>query len=1248
MSKSRKLKDHEHNFEQFRPQDRVEPWLIVLVQENNLDGLKAALEIERHDANARGSEGRTPLHWAASLGLIQMVGLLIPMSNLEARDDNGHTALFHAVEAQNSGKEILELLLFRGAKHTHVDRKNRTALRFAAELRKADIAKFLLKFDSLVLWDIISDYKPDGDDGGNIDLQAALTLIDCGANINESLGNDTLLHLAARKGCTAVLERFKKSSVVSSTQLVDQLGDEYSTPLHEATRNGWKDTVRYLLDDMGAKIDTIDHHGWTALHTAAAHGQTDIATLLLSKGANTEALTENRFNPAYLACIGENDETAAVVLSKMAPPRIFAVENIEKVTLIRVASVRGCVQAVRHILQVAQATDRVTTVIAELDQKCTLAFDAIMNQHEETAMALLEYGTGLQGVDKWGNNAYHFAAFYGFAKVLRHLLSRDEVGRVREQLRQPNSSGITPIQAAAVAATYTELGSVMPLLLQTEDPERVRGQNTTGWTVLHWAAWYGRVDLVSSVARGGGHDLTTKDELGRTACDLAQKVTSVSLEIVEWLTPPESSVQESIPLELTQPICNEDAIEICNSMKGRIINVYTDGDTLEKPGFSILNCLYNYGPREIMSAVAITRRREGHLGFRWVHLPANNKVWVKELAQMIYFDKLRRMEASRQMTKPSNTGEINDGMEKTTSESSDGTDLLVASYRSFRTAMDDWLSKDAGSERARFLKPDLLMHSVEGITRPIVQLAIPFLTFTRVENYLEMHQVDEMLRDTAVTGPGRPSTHLKHYRQMFEYYNRGRKGDVHLPLTLDQSYYHSVEDTDIRNTDQVIFRRQTKTPQDKRFICMVDQLWLLIVNNKTIITSCSEPWNKESIDLGKEIAEHITRHKEGQTRITSVYAMVALAVVAAVRKTLEWEIGDNRERLLRQFESAIATAANREVELFDEFTSGLADTDRTPGGDGMNIKEEVELLREIKDIEDELQLIMGVFRTQSELLNRTLDFLEAEFAGQRDPKSREIMELVVSYEHLMTNQFKDLEKLVRESKMVHDNVNHLLDLKQKDANLSEAIWARKASESATSQGRIIMVFTTVTTIFLPLTFFTSLFALDITSFPHSDSGELSYSPEWAFSRLAGLTFMVHMSEEDPLGFCDQIRAEVEAAKTQGLQDLQVYFTAPEAVSYRGKETEEEIIKIHKLQRTLMRRLRVLVGSDPDSEDQPRIHWYPYQNHREDSAAVALFRDRSIIAEWRQNAYNNQPFTRSPLEEKKWVDAEPPRPPTSNA
>lgn len=88
----------------------------------------------------------------------------------------------------------------------------------------------------------------------------------------------------------------------------------------------------------------------------------------------------------------------------------------------------------------------------------------------------------------------------------------------------------------------------------------------------------------------------------------------------------------------------------------------------------------------------------------------------------------------------------------------------------------------------------------------------------------------------------------------------------------------------------------------------------------------------------------------------------------------------------------------------------------------MDIQEDVKLLREIKDIEDELQLIMGVFRTQSDLLNRTLDFLRGEFAGQPETKSRHIMELVNLYKHLMKNHFEDLEKLIKESKMVHGNV----------------------------------------------------------------------------------------------------------------------------------------------------------------------------------------------------------------------------------
>lgn len=45
-------------------------------------------------------------------------------------------------------------------------------------------------------------------------------------------------------------------------------------------------------------------------------------------------------------------------------------------------------------------------------------------------------------------------------------------------------------------------------------------------------------------------------------------------------------------------------------------------------------------------------------------------------------------------------------------------------------------------------------------------------------------------------------------------------------------------------------------------------------------------------------------------------------------------------------------------------------------------------------------------------------------------------------------------------------INHLLDLKQKNANIYEAIQARVQAEETTKQGRTILVFTIVTIIFV--------------------------------------------------------------------------------------------------------------------------------------------------------------------------------------
>ena len=55
---------------------------------------------------------------------------------------------------------------------------------------------------------------------------------------------------------------------------------------------------------------------------------------------------------------------------------------------------------------------------------------------------------------------------------------------------------------------------------------------------------------------------------------------------------------------------------------------------------------------------------------------------------------------------------------------------------------------------------------------------------------------------------------------------------LHIRRTLDQFYYYMTDDTDARDSDQVISRYvRRKLPEKPVPIVMIDQLWLWVVNN---------------------------------------------------------------------------------------------------------------------------------------------------------------------------------------------------------------------------------------------------------------------------------------------------------------------------------------------------------------------------------------------------------------------------------
>ncbi|KAK8112060.1 uncharacterized protein PG998_008517 [Apiospora kogelbergensis] len=118
-------------------------------------------------------------------------------------------------------------------------------------------------------------------------------------------------------------------------------------------------------------------------------------------------------------------------------------------------------------------------------------------------------------------------------------------------------------------------------------------------------------------------------------------------------------------------------------------------------------------------------------------------------------------------------------------------------------------------------------------------------------------------------------------------------------------------------------------------------------------------------------------------------------------------------------------------------------------------------------------------------------------------------------------------------------------------------------------------------------------------------------------------FMMCTTEAEMENKYPALRDQVEAAKALGLQAVIVGVTAPDLarnLRVPGDHTEEDVLAAHSVQRSLMRHLRRLVGSNIAVDQQPQIHYYPYHEYcmeghnKTIETSMALFRDRSVMVE----------------------------------
>ncbi|CAK7222067.1 hypothetical protein SCUCBS95973_004715 [Sporothrix curviconia] len=104
---------------------------------------------------------------------------------------------------------------------------------------------------------------------------------------------------------------------------------------------------------------------------------------------------------------------------------------------------------------------------------------------------------------------------------------------------------------------------------------------------------------------------------------------------------------------------------------------------------------------------------------------------------------------------------------------------------------------------------------------------------------------------------------------------------------------------------------------------------------------------------------------------------------------------------------------------------------------------------------------------------------------------------------LLEIHLKDIDRMDRQAESIYMSLTNLLDLKQKHSNALEARFARDHAMIAARQGQTIMAFTIVTIIFLPMSFISSFFSMQITDW--TSNLTLGYVSKYLFGIGLGIS-----------------------------------------------------------------------------------------------------------------------------------------------
>ncbi len=251
-------------------------------RQGRLDDLRMIVEADGPQVHARGGDGQTPLHVAASVAVAEY--LLDRGADIDARDiDHESTPAQYMVRDR---PEVARYLVARGCQ---------TDILLAAALGDLPLVERHLTADPASIRTRVSDEffpRRDPRSGGTI-YTWTLGSHKSAHAVARDFGHDTVWRLLMSQSapvmqlaeaCAAGDELLVRDLLVQHPSETGTLPPDIQRLLPDAARGNETATVRLMLE-AGWPPDARGDHGGTALHWAAFHGNAGMAQDLLRHGA---------------------------------------------------------------------------------------------------------------------------------------------------------------------------------------------------------------------------------------------------------------------------------------------------------------------------------------------------------------------------------------------------------------------------------------------------------------------------------------------------------------------------------------------------------------------------------------------------------------------------------------------------------------------------------------------------------------------------------------------------------------------------------------------------------------------------------------------------------------------------------------------------------------------------------------------------------------------------------------------------